>query len=480
MSDTDDTDREHELPADIIFRDAKRAMALSRGAVDQLKALKAGAASLALPVRHGFVARGDVLQELCEQAGRVGLLDEVGATVVEATIADGLDNPEAAAEPAEPQEATRQRLVPIPWSEIHSLPRREELIAGLLDRGAMSLVYGASGACKTFFAIDLCARKALGILWRGRKLDAAGVAYLAAEGGLGIVDRLDAWQTHHKVERLDGVPLYIFPEPIDLCHSDADMKLLAQRILALPHKPPVELIVVDTFSRALAGGDENHPKDMGLLVRHCDHLRFLTKAHVMGLHHTGRDENRGARGHSLLKAATDTEIELSMTDDVSKTATAKVTKQRDRAGGEVFSFRLHQVELDRVNSKGEKIKSCAILEDEVAQARAPAGHPKLSDRERLAVQCLRDLISKKGAPPPEGFDVPDLPTGVLAVSLDDWRGELFKRNVITREDDGHRQKFKRLKDGLQADKVIGVGEISEGNVIVWVVASPAGAQGSLL
>jgi hypothetical protein len=140
MSDTDDTDREHELPADIIFRDAKRAMALSRGAVDQLKALKAGAASLALPVRHGFVARGDVLQELCEQAGRVGLLDEVGATVVEATIADGLDNPEAAAEPAEPQEATRQRLVPIPWSEIHSLPRREELIAGLLDRGAMSLV----------------------------------------------------------------------------------------------------------------------------------------------------------------------------------------------------------------------------------------------------------------------------------------------------------------------------------------------------
>src|SRR5205085_7024209 len=107
---------------------------------------------------------------------------------------------------------------------------------------------------------------------------------------------------------------------------------------------PVELIIIDTLSRVLAGGNENAPDDMGSFVRNVDRLRADTGAAVLVVHHTGKDTSRGARGHSLLHAATDTEIETSK-DDVSGVYTAKVTKQRELPTEGALSFSLRQIEL---------------------------------------------------------------------------------------------------------------------------------------
>jgi RecA/RadA recombinase len=177
---------------------------------------------------------------------------------------------------AEQGRKPRERLVPIPWSQIHSLPRREPIVGGLLDRAAMSVVFGGSNTGKTFWTLDLCASIALGQEWRGRRIRHGAVIYIAAEGGLGIEERLTAYRMHHGVEAAD-VPLYVIPEPIDLCKSSADVELLLKRLKALPAEPHIELIVVDTLSRALAGGNENGADDMGSFVRHCDRLRMETK-----------------------------------------------------------------------------------------------------------------------------------------------------------------------------------------------------------
>jgi RecA-family ATPase len=77
------------------------------------------------------------------------------------------------------------------------------------------------------------------------------------------------------------------------------------------------MIVLDTLSRVIAGGNENAPDDMGQLIGNCDRIRAEARAHVMLVHHTGKDEARGARGHSSLRAATDTEIEVSGGNGVS-------------------------------------------------------------------------------------------------------------------------------------------------------------------
>jgi RecA-family ATPase len=204
--------------------------------------------------------------------------------------------------------------LPIRWGEIQLLPKREPLMEGVFDVGAMSALVGASGAYKTGIAIDWAGHIGTGRSWRGHRLRKGVALYLAVEGGRGIAERFEAWCQHNGVNADDG-EVYVIPEPIDLAHGEADTKLLLERIHSIGR---VDFIVADTLSRALAGGDENSSKDMGGFVRNCDLIRSETGAHICVLHHLGKDESRGARGHSLLKAALDTELTASKAGQVGR------------------------------------------------------------------------------------------------------------------------------------------------------------------
>lgn len=111
----------------------------------------------------------------------------------------------------------------------------------------------------------------------------------------------------------------------------------------------------ETASR-VAGGDENSSTDMGAMVTHLDYLRHATKAHLLVVHHSGKDASKGARGHSLLRAATDTEIEIQI-------GRITVTKQRDLGlawPSGSCGFSLDVVELGR-DEDGDPITSCVVV-----------------------------------------------------------------------------------------------------------------------
>jgi hypothetical protein len=112
------------------------------------------------------------------------------------------------------------------------------------------------------------------------------------------------------------------------------------------------LIVIDTLSRALAGGDENSSTDMGALVKNVDALRAATGAHLLVVHHSGKNKANGARGHSLLRAATDTEIEI-------EAGLIAVTKQRDLDKSWSSGFVLEEHILGE-DEDGDYIKSCTV------------------------------------------------------------------------------------------------------------------------
>src|SRR5215471_8152978 len=57
----------------------------------------------------------------------------------------------------------------------------------------------------------------------------------------------------------------------------------------------IVLIVIDTISRALAGGDENSPKDMGAIVAATSRLQE-TQAHILWVHHMPQDGAERLRG----------------------------------------------------------------------------------------------------------------------------------------------------------------------------------------
>jgi 5S rRNA maturation endonuclease (ribonuclease M5) len=350
----------------------------------------------------------DVTKKLTGIAGSIKTVDLCQGMPDKADVSDWLQMHKPSAEAfwsaleGHEQPLRANKLKSYSIEELVNIPRKEALIKRWLDRSAMSVVYGNSGSGKTFLAIDMCFHIAMGREWSGNRVHQGTVVYIAAEGGGGIRKRFEALLKYYYLESKD-VPLRVIPAPVDLCSTDADTDALILEC----QEHNAEIIVVDTLSRALAGGDENGPKDMGAFVVHCDHLRQAVDAHVMVIHHSGKDIAKGARGHTSLRAATDTEIEL-VKDDFTGTVTATSKKQRDQEEGQTFSYVLHSVGID-TDQDGDVIDSCVVepVEGEVklkvklspAQynaKKAMLNHLAGSDQKGLTLPEWRQLMIDKG------------------------------------------------------------------------------------
>ena len=97
----------------------------------------------------------------------------------------------------------------------------------------------------------------------------------------------------------------------------------------------------------------------------CGSRRTLTAISLI-VHHTGKDRSKGARGHSSLRAALDTEIELKVDGLV---RVASVTKQRDMESGKKVAFTLEVVELGLDNDL-EAVTSCVVSPADVPDSTA--------------------------------------------------------------------------------------------------------------
>lgn len=371
-------------------------------------------------IREGF-SKQIVVDRLNDEARSVGLNLDAEDLINRHTTATTI-----AATPIEysvrlPEPYGQNRLKPIPWSDLHKLPKREALIEGFLDCAALSVMFGPSGCCKTFFALDLAVHIAVGRPWRGRTVLQGAVVYVAAEGGYGILERLTAFSCQYGIDPKD-VPMYVIPEPIDLCNSETDVDLLLDHLGNLPNDRPVRLLHIDTVSRALAGGNENSSDHMGALVKRCDKLRARTDAHVMLLHHTGKDVSQGARGHSLLRAAVDTEIEMTW-DKGSQSGFANVTKQRDTRTEGAFAFKLAEVDVD-VRANGSPVTSCVLVPTEEHPRASEETH--LTPAARTALSALTKAIEEAGQPTP---DSEGIPYDVKVVTEDYWRDQAYKAGI---------------------------------------------------
>lgn len=243
----------------------------------------------------------------------------------------------------------------IEWfDDVQPVIQSPYIVKGLIDQGAMSVIYGPSNSGKTFFTLDLAFHVAMAAPWRDRRVRGGSVLYLAAEGGNGIANRIAALRETYGI---CDVPLALRRAGLDLLSPTADTAHVIGLCREVAKREPLALIVIDTLSRAMAGGDENAASDMTAFIKNVDRIRIETGAHILVVHHTGKDVARGARGHSSLRAATDTEIELQL--DEFGNRLAKVTKQRDYEGGEEFYFTLRPILLGR-DQDGDEVSTCVV------------------------------------------------------------------------------------------------------------------------
>lgn len=263
------------------------------------------------------------------------------------------------------------------------------IIKGLLDQGSMSVLYGASHEGKTFVALDMAYHVAVGEPYSGMRVNRGLVVYVAAEGGRGAKRRLVALRD--KFQPKDKPWLKLLGASVDFLRPEIDLNFFLADIKAIG--VDVSLIVIDTLSRAIAGGDENSSTDMGAFVRNIDLVRSATGAHVMVVHHTGKDKAKGARGHSLLRAATDTEIEVD-------SGCITVTKQRDMDNNWSGSFTL-EPRIVGVDYDGDPISSCTVKLEGVRSSTITddkgSVSTTLTPMENSVMEALQSLIELQGS-----------------------------------------------------------------------------------
>jgi hypothetical protein len=326
-----------------------------------------------------------------------------------------------------------QRLKAFSWQELHTLPKMQSLIKALLCMGAASVMYGESNCGKTFLALDIAFHVALGWDWRGNRTRQGRVIYLAAEAGFGIVRRMTAFAKHHNLQEIPG--LYLLPASVDFCSSSSDAQEVIRAAEALGG---VTLIVVDTLARAMAGGNENGPDDMGAFIKNIDLIREKTGAHVLTIHHAGKERGRGARGHSSLRAAVDTEIEVTKSED--GIITAEIQKQRDGETGRRFNSALEMVDVGQ-DEDGEDVTSCVLCPVEKAHEKKV----KVSGRQARALEILKNLLVERGE---EGVPKAGL-SRLNFVRSEDFRAALLAGEIVISDDpDNVRRGISAVLDAL--------------------------------
>jgi hypothetical protein len=339
----------------------------------------------------------------------------------------------------------KRRLVSL--TSIDAVLTSNYMVKGWLDRNCLSMLYGPSNAGKTFVALDIAMHIASGKPWSGLRVNGGPVLYIAAEGGAGIRNRLAAI----KRERPDmaSAPFTLLPVGVDL-HGQGDALAICE---IMPDVGPA-LVVVDTLARSMGAGDENTAKDAAMFVRNCDLIREATGAHVMVIHHTGKDEERGARGSSALRAAVDNEIQIAKVG--AKVGQIISRKQRDQPTPETIWFDLKTIELG-IDEDGEPVTSAVI---QFGDAPKPERKP-LKGKNEVAMQALYEALrdhgtTKKGDSWPHNRKV---------VGVDHWR-EACGVHGLTKgaTDAAARMAFKRAKD-----KLMDMDEVREFGDHVWRV-----------
>ncbi|EJE2981451.1 TPA: AAA family ATPase, partial [Escherichia coli] len=158
---------------------------------------------------------------------------------------------------------------------------------------------------------------------------------------------------------------------------------------------PVQLIVIDTLARCFGGNDENDARDMGAFIEGCDTIKRETGATVLVVHHSGKDDSKGARGSSSFRAALDAEFNVRREGD-GGAIILTCTKMKDAEEPRPAAFDLKTVNLF-TDRDGEAVASLVLHDVE----REPRDiDPELADVKHLTEnhaalwQCIRSRKAK--------------------------------------------------------------------------------------
>jgi hypothetical protein len=277
-------------------------------------------------------------------------------------------------------EQLHQRASAITWS-----------VKGIIAEQSLGFIYGASGTFKSFIALDYALHRCYGIKWLGRRTKTATVVYLAAEGGAGLMRRIQAWHKHRGMVWQD-CPLRVVIVPLTL---RTQSQHLEQAIRATGVEPGD--IVIDTMSQTYSG-NENSNDEVSEFMRILGRdLRDALRCTVLVVHHSGHSATERPRGASAILANSDFCFGV-FRDEKEMLATLEFLKIKDGERPEAVTFSLATIALG-FDEDGDTVTSLVAHQlqssDDVAQAMQQESQAGRLGRNQLLLNLIKTCTTEK-------------------------------------------------------------------------------------
>lgn len=260
--------------------------------------------------------------------------------------------------------------------DLSNIPEPTYCVRGILPMTGFACVYGAPGTGKSFLVLALAYAIAGGTDFFGRETTSAPVVYIPLENRASLKIRVEAIEQHNGYKISDNFH-----------YMGQDLNLLDSRIVEELGKvlPKGSVIIIDTLNRATPGAEENASKDMGSIIAAANVLQKATGGLVIFVHHPGKDDSKGPRGHSSLLGALDASILVERSGNGNSWT---LKKSKDGEGEQKFAFRL-KVEILGKDSKSNPITSCAVEELELSNTNFS---DSLGDTQMQALETIRTAL----------------------------------------------------------------------------------------
>lgn len=290
-----------------------------------------------------------------DRNGRKAALARVGQHLIDAAARPSLmpaDIAKQALEHLRPValEADEHPGLLLSIGELHARHEAQSwAVKSIIPENAVGMFFGASGTFKSFLALDYALHRCYGMPWIGRKTKKGTPVYLAAEGGAGLMRRIEAW---HRMRGMDWkqCPMRVVIVPLELMTKAHELR---EAIEALKIQPSD--IIVDTMSQTYAG-EENSSTDVATYLRVLGaELREPFNATVLVIHHSGHTATERPRGSSAIIANTDFLFGV-YRDEKEMVTTFECFKQKDGDRWGPVSFALHHQSLG-TDSDGDEVSS---------------------------------------------------------------------------------------------------------------------------
>ena len=315
------------------------------------------------------------------------------------------------------------------------------LVNPFLERETVTVMFGESGAYKSFVCLDMGLCIAIGIPYHGHPTNQGVVFYVCGEGASGIGRRVEAWLIEHNKTN-SNAPFFISNVPGKLI-EEGNAIGIANIIEVQSNQTPV-LIIIDTLSTNIGDDDESSNPDIAALMNNVSvHMKNRFSACVLIVHHVGHADKDRERGAYALRGKADARILIKA--EAGFSCSIHSLKVKDGPIFQPVSFHTQVVGIPGIeDSEGGAVSSLVMeirdyVEDETAA---------LSVQHQQALAVFQDMFSERQ----KNVEIDGRNPAEARVEVKDWYAEMEKLKVFKKG--ASRQAKNKIKSRLVNDGLI--------------------------